>query len=40
MAELSGLAEIQRKADALSKELEWEDEEEEGVEKDDEGVLL
>ena len=40
VAELSGLAEIQRQADALSQGLEWEDEEEEGVEKDDEGVLL
>ena len=39
VAELSGLAEIQRQADALSQELEFEDEEE-GVDKDDEGVLL
>lgn len=41
MAELSGLAEIQRQAEAMSNDVDWEEEDEEGGGGgDDEGVLL
>lgn len=41
VAELSGLAEVQRKAEEMANEVEWEEEEEEGdKDGDDEGVLL
>ncbi|KAI0005639.1 E1-like protein-activating [Xylariaceae sp. FL0662B] len=40
VAELSGLAEVQRKAEAITNEVEWEEEEEGGNDGDDEGVLL
>ncbi len=39
VAELSGLAEVQRKAEAAAAEVEW-SEEEEGLEEEGEGVLL
>lgn len=42
IAELSGLAEVQRQAEAVANNVDWEEEEEEGAEPggDDEGVLL
>lgn len=40
VAELSGLAEVQRKAEAAAAEVEWSEEEEEGMEEEGEGVLL
>ncbi|KAI1502805.1 hypothetical protein F5X99DRAFT_143452 [Biscogniauxia marginata] len=40
VAELSGLAEVQRKAEAIAGEVEWEEGDEGGEEGDEEGVLL
>ncbi|KAI1331884.1 hypothetical protein F5Y16DRAFT_395173 [Xylariaceae sp. FL0255] len=40
VAELSGLAEVQRKAEALASEVDWDDGAEDGNDGDDEGVLL
>ncbi|KAI0156811.1 hypothetical protein GGR57DRAFT_71293 [Xylariaceae sp. FL1272] len=40
VAELSGLAEVQRKAEAAASDVDWEEEEEEAGGVDDEGVLL
>ncbi|KAI0019373.1 E1-like protein-activating [Xylariomycetidae sp. FL0641] len=40
VAELSGLAEVQRQAEAMAGEVEWDEEEEGDKDGDDEGVLL
>lgn len=41
VAELSGLAEVQRKAEALANDVDWDEEDDENVDRgDDEGVLL
>ncbi|KAI1439263.1 hypothetical protein GGR50DRAFT_12753 [Xylaria sp. CBS 124048] len=40
VAELSGLAEVQRKAEALNNEVDWDEEDELAQGADDEGVLL
>lgn len=40
MAELSGLAEVQRKAEAMANEVDWEEDEEGVKDGDDEGVLV
>ncbi|OTB09108.1 hypothetical protein M426DRAFT_51072 [Hypoxylon sp. CI-4A] len=40
VAELSGLAEVQRQAEAMSSAVDWEDEDEKVKEGDDEGVLV
>ncbi|KAI5927001.1 hypothetical protein F4810DRAFT_706959 [Camillea tinctor] len=40
VAELSGLAEVQRKAEAIAGEVEWDEGEEDEKDGDDEGVLL
>ncbi|KAH9900131.1 E1-like protein-activating [Xylariomycetidae sp. FL2044] len=40
VAELSGLAEIQRKAEEMASEVDWDDEDESTKDIDDEGVLL
>ncbi|KAI1389793.1 E1-like protein-activating [Hypoxylon trugodes] len=40
VAELSGLAEVQRKAEAIAGEVDWEEDEEDAKEGDDEGVLV
>lgn len=40
VAELSGLAEVQRLAEAMAGEVDWEDDESGGVEDDGEGIML
>jgi ubiquitin-like modifier-activating enzyme ATG7 len=40
VAELSGLADVQRKAESVADEVDWEDDDETAHDGDDEGVLL
>lgn len=40
VVDLSGLAEVQRKGEAMADELDWEEDEDGEKEGDDEGVLL